>query len=105
MDEQFRHSIENAFSMGFEVLVRNRQARVIAYLYLEGTPRWVFHIQSDEDVMKRLDELAKKSVYAAGESINVDGLYPISDELREYLNECLLKGKLTFIPEVIVEKE
>jgi len=100
MDEQFRHSIEDAFSMDFEVLVRNRQARVVA-----RSEDWILHIQSDEDVMKRLDELAEKSVYAAGGSINVDRSYPISDELREYLNECLSKEKITFIPEVIVEKE
>jgi len=105
MDEQFRHGSEDAFSLDFRVLVRNRQARVVAYLYLEGTPRWILHIQSDEDVMKRLDELAEKSVYAAGGSINVDRPYPISDELHEYLIECLSKKKIKFIPEVIVEKE
>jgi len=105
MIEQLRTVSETAFVICFEVSVWNCIAELVAYTETPDGKRCYLDIVADEEVLDRLDELAEESVYRAGGAINISGLYPLSDELKCYLVECLARGTIRLVPRTPKPKE
>jgi len=87
------------FPLWFEVSVWNCQAELVCYHEDETGRRTYYRIHAPKQVMDRIQELAEQSVYAAGGALNISGIYPLSDELADYLWARLKQGMIFIVPE------
>lgn len=79
----------------FEVLVWNCEVKLFVYRDMGGGVRKQVEIEySSEEILEKLKDLLLSSVEKAGGSLQENGFYPFSDELIEFLVECLKGGEI-----------
>lgn len=80
----------------FEISVWNCKASLICFKEHDNT-RQIFSLDTTPEIKEQIEALAEDSVYQAGGAINWSGIYPLSEELENFLEDKLKNGEIKLI--------
>lgn len=79
----------------FEISVQNYIPYLLCFTKDETDKRTYYSLYVDKDIYEELNNLIKDSVYKVGSVFNSSGLYSLSEELENFLEENIKIGKIT----------
>ncbi len=81
-------------NLKFEISVWNCRAFLLCFTEERGKRRY-YKFDCSEEIKEKIDKLAIDSVYKAGGAINFSGIYPLSEELENFLEERIKNKEIT----------
>ncbi len=79
----------------FEISVWNCRVSILCFVESNGKRDYYTIECSSNEIKEKLNKLAKNSVYDAGGAINISGIYPLSEELENFLEDKIKNKEIT----------